>query len=229
MQAVILAGGLGSRLGHLKGDKPKGLLKPEGLSEKSLLARSVGILRSHGVGDIIIGTGYGSEHLEQVFGGCGDITLIKNPHYATTGSAQTLEAVRGAIVGDFLLLESDLLYEERAIEALLKHSHKSLVLASGATHSGDEVFLQLDGDSRLLGLSKNPKELKSCDAELVGISKVGYEDFLGFDFGGVSDYEHLLLGFGVLKIEDLLWCEIDCLEHLLRAQSAIIPRLKKLS
>lgn len=224
MQAVILAAGCGSRLGNLKQEKPKGFIKPQGM-QQSLIDRSIGMLRDFGIKTIMIGVGYRSDYFEEVYGNSSDIILLKNDFYEKTGSAKTLEILKKIISEDFLLLESDLLYEKRAIEVLLRDRRKDLILASGFTKSNDEVFIELN-EEKLIGLSKEKNKLSTIDAEFVGITKVSYETFLNFDFSNSCDYEYLLLGFNVLKIDDLTWCEIDCLDHLNNAQDNIIPKLR---
>lgn len=224
MQAVILAAGLGSRLGDLKHNKPKAFLEPLGLG-KSLIERSIGILSECGIKDIIIGTGYQNIFFDELCERYPYISTMKNEKYESTGSSQTLEVLKSRIKEDFLLLESDLLYEKRAVESLLNDKRKDIILASGKTNSLDEVFLELDEKQKLAQLSKDPSRLKKIDAELVGISKISYESFLDFDFSLAKDYEYLLVGFDVLKIDKLIWCEIDCKEHLERAESFIIPKL----
>lgn len=223
MQAVILAAGLGSRLGNLKGDKPKAFLQPKGLTQ-SLIERSIGILVSFGIVDIVIGTGYKSEYFENLKISGAHLSTCKNPLFDSSGSSQTLQTLKDKIHEDFLLLESDLLYEKRAIQELLDDCRRDLILGSGRSDSGDEVYLEINQNQCLNALSKDKTKLKSIDAELVGISKISYESFLHFDFHS-KDYEELLIGFEVLKIEDLVWCEIDCKEHLERAEKSIIPKL----
>ena len=61
--AVILAAGMGTRLKGYTQDQPKGFLKVDG---QSLIERSIGNLLSHGVTNIIIGTGYFHEHFDEL-------------------------------------------------------------------------------------------------------------------------------------------------------------------
>lgn len=223
MQAVILAAGMGSRLGDLKGDRPKGFLKPQELNE-SLVERSLRILLECGISSVIIGIGYQGHFYEELASRYTNVFTCKNPNFANTGSGYTLQCLQNVITEDFLLLESDLLYEKRAIEVLLQDKRKDLILASGKTHSGDEVYLQTQFN-RLEKISKNKSELDHIDGELVGINKISLELYHKLPFSTQKDYEYLLKGFEVLRVEDLVWCEIDTLEHLQRAQNLIIPKL----
>lgn len=229
MQAVILAAGLGSRLGDIKKNLPKGFLYIESLHE-TLIERSLRLLKEAGIQEVIIGTGYENKAYNALADrlSAKDFKIIthKNEKFATTGSAYTLWCLREFIAQDFLLLESDLVYEPLAIKALLQDERKDLVLASGATQSGDEVYMSIVQD-KLQDLSKDKTKLDSIDGELVGISKISLQSFAKLDCHSQNDYEYLLKGFDVLKIDNLIWCEIDCLEHLERAKKLIIPKILK--
>ena len=56
-QAVIMAGGLGSRLGNMTADMPKGFLEVP----TPIVEQSIDKLIAHGIEEIIIGTGHCSE------------------------------------------------------------------------------------------------------------------------------------------------------------------------
>src|SRR6185295_14676105 len=71
-----------------------------------------------------------------------------------------------------LLLESDLVYERRALSEARDDPHADVVLLSAPTGSGDEVWVELE-QGRLVTMSKERARLKSEPAgELVGISKL---------------------------------------------------------
>ncbi|PAF41424.1 NTP transferase domain-containing protein [Helicobacter sp. 11S02596-1] len=220
MDAVILAAGLGSRLKGII-EKPKGFLKPRNLGE-SLIQRSLRLLFEAGIQRIYIGAGHLAQHYHALSSQTKNLTIIENPHYQNTGSAQTLEMFRGILKNDFLLLESDLLYEKSALEILLGDLRADLVLASDFTYSSDEVYLEIS-DGKLCNLSKDKNALKHIDAELSGLSKISLATFetLLLD---TKDYEYALKGFPVC-IAEFLWCEIDDLSHLERAESQIIPKI----
>lgn len=232
--AVILAAGLGTRLQPYTHEIPKGFMKVGG---ETLIERSVQILKSNGIQKIIIGTGHLSEQYENFAHNHGLITY-KNPNFATTGSFQTLCCGKDLIPNDFLLLESDLLYQERAITELLGFDADDAILCSGFTESNDEVYVESSEDGRLRNLSKQRNQLKSIDAELVGIWKISKALFdklivhhSSANDAMTKDYERAISSLAanhpikVLKLEDLLWCEIDNEEHLERAINKILPRL----
>lgn len=65
---------------------------------------------------------------------------------------------RGSSAG-FLLLESDLVYESRALRVLQDDPRPDLILVSGVTNSGDEVWVQTEG-GYLRALSKDRGRLE---------------------------------------------------------------------
>jgi len=85
------------------------------------------------------------------------VRCVHNPDFATTGSMHSLYLAREALPNDFLLLESDLLYEPRALRELLAAPRGDYVLVSGPTGLGDEVFTYAEG-GRLVALSKTRRD-----------------------------------------------------------------------
>lgn len=236
--AVILAAGLGSRLKDKTTFMPKGFLEIDGLS---LIERSVKNLLNAGIKKIIIGTGHQSEYYEKLAEKIPQIICCKSPIYATSGSMYTLYNSRNLIDSSFLLLESDLLYDAAGLQVLIDNSEPNIILASGQTHSNDEVFIETDKQGYLVNMSKKPETLQSINAELVGITKISYQAFLAmcqfaeeqFKTNLKIDYEYILVGISktnpifVNKIEDYVWCEIDDENHLQRAMNLIYPKIQK--
>ncbi len=232
--AVILAAGRGTRLQPHTYDIPKGFMQ---VGDERLIERSIRLLKKNGIQNIIIGTGHLHEHYEQ-FARKEGLKTFLSPEYATTGSFHTLCYGQGLIKNDFLLLESDLLYDEEAITSLLVHPAKDIILCSGFTNSEDEVYVSASSGS-LNRLSKQKEELDSVDAELVGIWKVSYDLYLKLlNYHQTTpeaqnmDYEVAIAalcskGYEVpmLKLDNLVWCEIDNEEHLNRAIHEVLPQL----
>jgi len=239
--AVILAAGMGTRLKGYTQERPKGFLEVDG---DSLIERSIKHLLRHGITRIFIGTGYFHEHFDELTNKFPGITTLRNEDYATTGSMYTLYVLRNLIDGPFLLLESDLLYDPVALDHLLSDNRQDIILASGATQSGDEVFIQHSGKGFLQNMSKNRTLLTHINGELVGISKISRELLdkmvafaeIHFTKGSrMMNYEDALVGASVqcdifIKvIDDLAWCEIDDENHLDRALTLVYPKIKERS
>ncbi len=233
--AVILAAGLGSRLGNHTTLKPKGFMH---VDDFTLIDRSINLLINSGIERILIGTGYLSEVYEEYAQQYPQIQCVKSDLYETTSSMYTLYNIRDNISDDFLLLESDLLYEQRALNEILEDNHDDIVLGSGKTTSGDEVYIQTDNNSNLVNMSKDASELVTIDTELVGISKVSIKRYLMMcnlfeaEPNKKIDYEYIMVQssrlepFYVKNVTDLVWCEIDDDNHLQRALTQILPKIR---
>ncbi len=238
-QAVIMAGGLGSRLGNRTKSMPKGFLEIDGTA---IVENSVRKLIWSGVEEIVIGTGHCREYYEKLAEKYPCIRLAHNENYADTGSMGTLACCADMVKGDFLLLESDLVYDRIGLSVLINDPHSDTILASGKTGSGDEVYLETDGDGYLLKHSKNRGEIGAVAGELVGITKLTKEtlslmtEYMRSEkeaqpkmeyetaMSHVSSSGH---GIFVRKVEYYTWCEIDCENHLKRASEKIYPRVKE--
>ena len=167
--AVILAAGFGRRLGEKTQDLPKGLLSFDGIP---LIQHSIEKLIQARIENIVLGTGYLHEAYENFAAQYPQITCVPISHYQSSGSMNTLYQLNKHIHEDFLLLESDLLYEKQALKILLTHERPNVILASGFTHSGDEVYIETNEQYRLINMSKERSLLSSAYGELVGITKL---------------------------------------------------------
>jgi len=237
--AVILAAGVGSRLASELDDRPKGLLV---LGEQPIIEESVRRLARAGITRIILVTGHLSSAYEEFARDFPQlVTTTHNERYRDSGSMYSLYCARQHLDCDFLLLESDLIYEGRALTEVLDCEAESCVLLSDWTCSGDEVFVSVD-DGRLLGMSKDRASLSEAPTgELVGITKVSSSLFRHMEAFAANafrrdlmvDYEtDCLVGVAPLHpvgcrvAEGLLWAEIDDPGHLARARAAVYPAIR---
>lgn len=235
--AVILAAGMGTRLRDAHADMPKGFLE---LGGRPIIEMSIMRLEQAGINDIVIITGYQAEYYHKLaLKYDGLLRVAHNPEYANSGSMYSLYCARDIIDDDFLLLESDLIYESRALDVLIGSDVSDAVLLSGPTGAGDEVYVEAPG-GYLKNMSKDKAELGAVAGELVGISKISrglyalmrhiameaFEKSLKFDYetdclvAAAQSWE-----IACPVVSDLVWGEIDDPDHLERAKTEIMPRL----
>ena len=135
MRAVILAAGVGRRLGR---DKPKILLQFGG---RTLLERHLAILSALGVNDVVIGIGHEALAIERALEELGqtNVSTVYNPDYEQ-GSILTLWRVREALTagGPVLLMDGDVLYDRRVLEPLIETRHADCLLVDRTFEPGDE-------------------------------------------------------------------------------------------
>jgi choline kinase len=222
--AVILAAGRGTRLGL---DIPKGLLA---LAGQQLVPRSISLLRACGVQRIVVVTGFEAGHYEAELGTEPDVVLVRN-HNLESGSVISLQAAADVVEDDFLLLESDLVYESRALSILLHHPEANVVLATRSCDAGDEVWLQTQ-HGMLRALSKDAAAVGHPEAVLVGITKVSREllEAMVAVAEPSMEYEHALVAAPVpvsVEVADVVWAEIDDAAQLDRARDIVVPLLQE--
>lgn len=240
--AVILAAGMGSRLGNDLTDRPKGFLR---LGDRPIIDESMRNLAQAGIRNILIVTGHLSGYYESLRPAPGvSLRTVHNPHYAKSGSMYSLYCARHELNAPFLLLESDLIYEFRALAELLAHPADDAVLVSGPTGAGDEVWVATR-NGRLSGMSKQANSFGDDEkivGELVGISRISRPLFqimlrvseAAFAHSWYFDYETDCLVAAAKEREivcplmpDLVWSEIDDPNHLRRARDIVYPEIQR--
>jgi len=240
--AVILAAGIGSRLGDEVADRPKGFLR---LGHRSIIEESIRKLAHAGIRNVLIVTGHQSTYYESLEPEPGmSLRTLHNPDYARSGSMYSLYCARHELSDAFLLLESDLIYESRALTELLAHPAGDAVLVSGPTGAGDEVWVATK-NGKLSQMSKRRDAFSDDEqvvGELVGISKISQPLFrimlriseAAFAHSLYFDYETDCLVAAAKQrdiicplMPDLVWSEIDDPNHLRRARDIVYPELQR--
>ncbi len=236
--AVIMAAGMGTRFGERTELIPKGFVPAGGMP---MVVRSIQTLKECGIERIIIGTGYHKEHYETLAKEISGIECVFSPRYAETNSMYTLYNCREAIGDDdFILLESDLVFEKKAITSLLACEAPDVMLITPVTKFQDQYYVESDDNNILSRCSVNKEDL-NAKGELVGIHKLSNAFYkkMCVDYAEVVDekpklgYEYELLSMSqrvspvfVLNVPGLLWYEIDDVDDLAYAETHIIPQMK---
>lgn len=217
--AVIMAAGKGTRFGEMTADIPKGFIPFKNIP---MIIRSIRALINHGIKNIIIGTGYHHEHYDNLAKQFPQIKTVFSPRFAETNSMMTLFNSRHAIGDkDFLLLESDIIYQPEAIEKLLSHPAPDVMLITPVTKFQDQYYVSADKEGNLINCSTSAQEL-NYQGELVGIHKISAPFFkllcetynpeeqpkLGYEFQILRTAQSLR-PMKVLSLPGLQWYEID--------------------
>lgn len=233
MIAVIMAAGMGTRFGQMTEKIPKGFIPYNGIP---MVVRTIRTLIDCGIDRIIIGTGYKKEEYESLAKDYPQIECVFSPRYAETNSMYTLYNCRDAIGNnDFILLESDLVFEKKAITSLMECPYESAMLITPVTKFQDQYYVEMNDKCQLVNCSTDKTKINPS-GELVGIHKIGSEFFrilvdeydkivqekpkLGYEFQ-LLDVSKRIRPMNVLKVDGLQWYEIDDINDLDFAQKNV--------
>jgi choline kinase len=246
LTAVILAAGRGTRMNGLTGDLPKGLLPA---LDKTFVSRAIHILRAAGIADIVIVTGFGASHYDQLAARLGPgVRTVYNPAFAQAGTMRSLSVALADVTGPVIVLDADILYESRAVTALLADPAPNAVTLSAVGTLGDEFLAWAtagrDGGPLLIRhLSKNRADRpENPVGEHIGMMKFGPGLIAALDAWtranpgpATSDpYEHCVLHLladhplVAVCLPDLVWTEVDTPAMYDHARDNILPRLAAL-
>ena len=170
VQAVILAAGMGTRLGR---STPKPLTPLR--DGRTIQRRQLDALRS-AFGDdvdITVVVGFSSDEL---MAASPDVRFAYNPHYATTNTSKSLwRGLNNVREGGVLWLNGDVVFDPAVLEFVLGHvrEDESFVCVDTAVVGEEEIKYTLDGDGYIRELSKT---VIGGLGEAVGINYVSSED-----------------------------------------------------
>ncbi len=121
-KAIILAAGLGKRLGNLTKDIPKCLLVVEPESRKTLLDFSLSALSDNGINEIIIVTGFAKEvlenHISKNWSRKLSIQYIFNDKFSDFNNIYSAYLAKGFWDDETVLLNSDIIFHPDIFNAL---------------------------------------------------------------------------------------------------------------
>ncbi|CUO43378.1 phosphotransferase [Clostridium disporicum] len=227
--AVILAAGRNKNF-----DIPVSNLK---VNEETLIERNISLLKKNGIENIIVIAGYKSELIKDILFNH-DITILKNENYKWTGTMESLSIAFDYIEDDFLLVESDIVVEESGISEIINYPSRDCILITTESGSGDEAFVEIR-DNKIYKISKDIAQLNRIDGEMIGISKISYEfykkmiDSYEDNMNPYMNYEYMMLdisrtySLGYAKVDNLLWHEIDNIEHYNYVTNKLLKRIVK--
>lgn len=223
-QIVILAAGMGSRLGR---SLPKPLTE---LSDGRTIMRQQFDNIHHAFGvdaDVSIVVGYKSEHIVEAFP---DASFVYNEQYDQTNTSKSLlRALRASSSGGVLWMNGDVVFDPEALvrAAKMVAQDQSFVSVNTASVSDEEVKYTTDAEGYIRELSKTVKHglgeavginyvAKADKAALIRhLGKVGDQDY--FERGIELAIQQDKLRFEPIDISDLYAVEIDFAEDLERA------------
>lgn len=232
MQAIILAAGMGRRLGEYTKDNTKCMLPVNGVR---LIDRLLTKLCKLELNRVVIVVGYQGQNLIDYIGDRYDrqlkIEYIENPIYDKTNNIYSLALAKDKLQeDDTLLIESDLIFDDGLFTLLTENPYPNLALVAKYETWMDGTMVRLDADNNIVNfVPKAAFDYNETDSyyKTVNIykfsrefSKTKYVPFLEAYSKAVGNneyYENVLRIISFLNSHDLKalpithekWYEID--------------------
>lgn len=205
MIAVVLAAGMAKRLRPLTDTTPKCLLK---IGKKSLLERTFNALKSVGVTQFVVVTGYLHEQIEAFLSSRypqEDILFEHNAVFESTNNIYSLWLAMKYVKGkEFLLLDSDILFDPILLNALVSVKGSSLAVNQHPLGE-EEMKVVVNAEGTITQITKECSP-KMALGESVGIEKISnsYSQALYEELEKMMNTEHLENVFYELAFERLI-------------------------
>jgi choline kinase len=235
MQAVILAGGVGSRLEKLTDGKPKCLVEIGG---RPLILHQLEALSDHGVGPVLMVVGYNHETIRQIVGD--RVEYIVNERYRETNSLYSLWLARSWIKDQFLLLNSDLLFDPEILSRVLEDPGNVLAYDSTSSRGREQTKVAIRG-RKVIDLGKDLPPA-SARGESLGLLKfeadgaTAIRDVAAHQIEGGNEKAWVIEAtravckivpiYGV-NVAGLPWTEVDFPHDLEEARTEVWPAIWK--
>ncbi len=231
--ALLLAAGMGSRLHPLTKNAPKCMTI---VNKQSILERLLSNLNHHGFKRLVIVTGHLENHIRDYLGykiGNIEIEYIFSPLYKTTNNIYSLWTARKVINEPFLLLESDLIFDESLLEGMLYPDRIAVA----------KMQPWMNGTCVTINRSQQVKRFLLDNEDSVGMSKYKTVNIYSISLhswneivkrldkhisdGQVNDYYETIFAemvadrsllFKSVSFDGKPWYEIDTLEDLAEAE-----------
>jgi len=221
-KAVILAAGLGTRLGKLTEETPKGLLKVAG---REILYRITRILQELGVKEFIIITNpkYGGKFREFAKKNGFNAQIIIN-EYPEKGNGYSLYLAKNYVNGKFILVMSDHIYEKAFLERAVKG--EGLIVDKTPKYTSIEEATKVKiKDNHVENIGKH---LKDFDAVDTGFFVLTPEIFAVADEilseKGKAELSEIVkkVKLKVTFVSGFFWMDVDTPEDIKKARKLIV-------
>jgi len=244
MQAIILAAGMGRRLGELTKDKAKCMIT---VNDITLIERMLKQLDKFKLSRIILVVGFEHIKLMDFINSLNvntDIVYIENPVYDKTNNIYSLSLASDYLISeDSLILESDLIFEDKVLEELLKDKRDTLALVDKYEGWMDGTVIKINDEDIITDIISGAKmDFSENDYyKTVNIYKFGkefstslYVPFLRaylHALGNNQYYEQVLRVITILdepiirakRLSGELWYEVDNIQDMDIAASMFEP------
>lgn len=247
MQGLILAAGMGRRLKELTSNNTKCMVRVNGVT---MIERMLRQLEKLFLSRIVIVVGYEGQKLVDYIATLGiqtPICYVSNPIYDKTNNIYSLALAKDHLLKeDTLLLESDLIFEDSVLQAIIDDPRDTLALVDKYEAWMDGTCIEIGNDDSIVSFVPGKKfsfEDISKYYKTVNIykfsqhfSQTHYVPFLeaySRALGNNEYYEQVLRVITMLddpeikakRLDGQIWYEIDDIQDLDIAESMFAPDL----
>ena len=225
MNAIILAVGLGSRLGPYTKEKPKAMLE---FANQTLLGRLIKKFQNFGITDITIVTGYKSDKID--FPG---INCIKNEFFLETSTLESLICAKEKITNSTIISYSDIIFDDDVLKKIIDSKNDISIVADRqwlrywdkrvgevAIEATESVYYNNEGF--LSSVGQPITNLEDANGHFIGLMKIkdsGSKIFLEFAGKQISERKNSLKLDPDLKLDKLRI--VDVLQNIINSGNKI--------
>jgi choline kinase len=232
VQAIILAAGMGRRLGAHSKNGPKCLVDVAG---RSILEWQLDALRTAGIEDLVVVTGYAAEQVEAALTG-GRATVVRNERYQETNVLASWALGSESLHDDHVFMHGDTIFEPALLTRLLDKACSPITLTiDGHACAEEEMKVVVDG-ARVLEISKGIEPARASGeftgvllarAEVLEPLRRAAARLLAMPGGSKAFFEAAIVevmadrpeAVGWVDVTGLRWREVDFPEDLAAARA----------
>jgi len=235
-KAIILAAGLGIRLGSISERIPKCLLEING---KPIIVNALELLEKKGIEEAVIVVGHlKNKIIEKIGSTLGNLRIkyIENPIYNKTNNMYSLWLAKDYLKQGAILIEGDCFFEEELLTKLLNSEKSSCWAKDQFTPKMDGCMSIVNEDYKIQELKiirETLQEYKKTYFKSTGVLKISHEfgtvlsEWLEkeVELGNTNIYYDLVIAkyiqkypLHVCNITGIKWIEIDNLDDLKKAE-----------
>jgi len=220
MKAIILAAGVGKRLGGSVVEHPKCLLDLDG---RTLLDRMLDALNEVGVSEIFIVVGHLAGQVQAAVAGRPGVRTLVNPDYRK-GAILSLWTAREALEDDVLVMDADVLFPPAMLRRLVDSPDANCFLMDRRAANDGEAQMLMAREGRVLDITRGLRGDYDACGESVGFLKLDRQGALALRElleqaldGGQDGIEHEEVyprlmqrcRIGFEPADEYRWMEID--------------------
>ncbi|WP_028571398.1 NTP transferase domain-containing protein [Desulfonatronum lacustre] len=203
MKAVILAAGVGSRLGR---PLPKSLaILPTG---ETILGRQIRIFREVGIREIIVVVGFKKTLVMEQHP---NVFFRYNPLFYITNTSQSLLHAVEDLEDDVIWANGDVVFDTEVLRTVVA-AENNVIAVDRKKCEAEEVKYRTDESGKIIAISKN---IENGEGEAVGINKIlaGYLPCLVKNLKRCEDQDYFERGLEFMIRGGVEFIPLDISEH----------------